>query len=89
MPKVYNKHHGAPPGAIFIGRPGRYGNPYIVGVHGERGRCVKLFEKLLDANPQLHAQIKEELRGKDLVCFCAPRPCHGDILLKIANSPEE
>ena len=23
----------------------------------------------------------EELRGKDLVCWCAPLPCHADILL--------
>lgn len=23
--------------------------------------------------------------GKDLVCFCAPRACHGDVLLREAN----
>ena len=28
----------------------------------------------------------EELRGKNLACFCATdKPCHGDILLKHAN----
>ena len=27
-----------------------------------------------------------ELRGKDLVCYCAPKSCHADILLEIANS---
>jgi len=27
----------------------------------------------------------EELRGKDLVCWCAPLPCHADILLELAN----
>jgi hypothetical protein len=26
-----------------------------------------------------------ELRGKDLVCWCAPKPCHGDVLLRLAN----
>lgn len=26
-----------------------------------------------------------ELRGKDLVCWCAPRQCHADVLLEIAN----
>lgn len=25
------------------------------------------------------------LRGKDLVCWCAPQPCHADILLERAN----
>ncbi|MEM2159611.1 MAG: DUF4326 domain-containing protein [Candidatus Nitrosotenuis sp.] len=27
-----------------------------------------------------------ELRGRDLVCYCAPLECHGDILLAIANA---
>ena len=26
-----------------------------------------------------------ELRGKDLLCWCAPEACHGDLLLKQAN----
>ena len=26
-----------------------------------------------------------ELRGRDLVCWCAPEPCHGDVLLQLAN----
>jgi hypothetical protein len=25
------------------------------------------------------------LRGRDLVCWCAPEPCHGDLLLWLAN----
>lgn len=30
--------------------------------------------------------IKDELRGKDLICFCPINtPCHADILLEIAN----
>ena len=32
----------------------------------------------------LIAQI-HELRGYDLVCWCAPEPCHGDVLLRLAN----
>jgi hypothetical protein len=27
-----------------------------------------------------------ELRGKDLVCWCAPEACHGDVLLRLANA---
>ena len=29
--------------------------------------------------------VRSELAGKDLACWCAPLPCHGDILLKLAN----
>src|SRR5215831_6014372 len=27
-----------------------------------------------------------ELRGKDLACWCSPEPCHGEVLLELANS---
>lgn len=31
----------------------------------------------------------EELRGKDLACWCPlDQPCHADVLLEIANRPE-
>jgi hypothetical protein len=27
-----------------------------------------------------------DLRGKDLLCFCpVPGPCHGDVLIELAN----
>ena len=29
-----------------------------------------------------------ELRGYDLVCWCAPEPCHGDLLLRLANEQD-
>jgi hypothetical protein len=31
----------------------------------------------------------DELRGRDLVCFCAPASCHGDLLLRLANGWRE
>lgn len=41
-----------------------------------------LIEKELDANPD----ALDELRGKDLMCWCKEGdPCHGDILLRFAN----
>jgi hypothetical protein len=26
-----------------------------------------------------------ELRGRDLICWCAPLPCHGDVLLRLVR----
>lgn len=37
--------------------------------------------------PELVAQIRAELRGSTLGCWCAPKSCHGDTLLEIANQP--
>ncbi len=31
----------------------------------------------------------DELRGKDLLCFCTPAACHGDLLLRLANATRE
>jgi hypothetical protein len=34
----------------------------------------------------LHFQIVQELRGKNLACWCKPgTPCHADTLLRLAN----
>jgi hypothetical protein len=31
----------------------------------------------------------DELRGKDLACWCTPLACHGDVLLRLANAAGE
>ena len=86
MPKVHNKYHRtAGPAAVYIGRGSPYGNPYVIGNDGDRDAVCDKFEAMLLDNPQLLARVKTELKGKDLVCFCAPKRCHGDTLLRIAN----
>lgn len=84
-PRVLNKHHGAASaGSVYIGRPSKWGNPYIIGRHGTRAEVVARYRKWLCDNPDLMAALPE-LRGRDLVCFCAPEPCHGDVLKVMAN----
>lgn len=74
MPKVHNKyHHTAGPNAIYIGRGSPYGNPFVIGKDGTRDEVCNKYEALLLSNPQLIAQVKAELRGKDLICFCSPK----------------
>ena len=84
LPKVYNKKYDEiPPGAVYIGRGSKWGNPYVIGYDGDRAEVIEKYQYSLPLNLQEEAMV--ELRGKDLVCFCAPLACHGDILLKIAN----
>jgi len=81
MPKVHNKYaRTAPPDAVYVGRGSPWGNPYRIGVHGNREEVIRLFE--LNTLPTLDL---EPLRGKDLICYCAPKSCHADILLREAN----
>ena len=86
-PKVHNKYKGtAPPDAVYIGRGSPWGNPFVIGEHGNRDEvCVKYEDKVL-ADAAFMRRIKRELAGKHLVCFCKPHRCHGDTLLGIANS---
>lgn len=86
MPRVVHVKDRIP-GAIFIGRPGPYGNPFIIGRHGTRIEVIELYRKLLVRNKELSIRVVKELKGKDLSCFCAPLPCHGDVLLSYANNP--
>lgn len=83
MPKVWNKKDkNCPKNAIYVGRPSKWGNPYKIGIDGTREEVIELYKKWLSNQRYLNL---EELKGKDLVCWCKPLPCHADILLELAN----
>ena len=93
-PKVYNKHHkNAPADAIYIGRPSKWGNPYshlpngtlAEFIVGSRDEAVDGYKVWVRSQPELVAAIKKELKGKSVICWCAPHRCHGDVLIEIAN----
>lgn len=92
MPQVLNFYaigKQIPPGAVYIGR-GRgsnWGNPFSIGEHGNREEVIAKYTEWIHGQPELIARARAELRGKDLVCFCAPRACHGHVLHDIANEP--
>ena len=80
---------------VYIGRGSVWGNPYshregtlAEHVVGTRGEAIQKFEKYLLSNEELMAS-RPELKGKVLGCWCKPKSCHGDILIKYANSPNK
>jgi hypothetical protein len=85
MPAVHNKYKStAPADAVYIGRPTKWGNPFVIGPDGTRQEVVQKYKDYILSNQSLLSQV-HELRGKDLICFCAPQQCHGDILIELAN----
>lgn len=115
-----------PEGAVYVGRPTKWGNPFVVGEYfvnrgpwadcpypnaaparerdavtawgqpyreivapvANRAHAVDLFRSHIayediDWSPE---EIRAELRGRDLVCWCPlDQPCHADVLLRLAN----
>ncbi|MGI9414568.1 MAG: DUF4326 domain-containing protein [Hyphomicrobiales bacterium] len=78
-----------PEGAVYVGRPTRWGNPYRLGKEAEsREQVVDMYREMLDTLPpdELSALL-EPLKGRDLACWCPEgAPCHGDVLLTLANA---
>ncbi len=72
--------------AVYVGRPSVFGNQFVIGRDGSREDVIRKYEQFILSTPWLLAMAKEKLKGKDLICWCAPCACHADVLIKIANS---
>ncbi len=90
-----------PAGAIYVGRPTIWGNPYLVehyniegcgkaeALRHAREMAVRDFWMWFHLRDSAMQAAREELRGKDLACWCPlDQPCHADVLLEVANGPE-
>lgn len=69
---------------IYIGRPSTWGNPYVIGRDGSREEVIRKCRLHVLSRPDLLRALPE-LRGKVLGCWCAPQPCHGDMLACLAD----
>lgn len=76
--------HKKEPHDIYVGRPSKWGNPFIIGRDGNREQVIAKYKKWIITQPNLMAEI-HTLKGKTLACWCAPLPCHADILMELAN----
>lgn len=92
-PRVLNSRHEPDPTRpppVYIGRPSKWGNDHVEGwcstccTNHTRAQAIEMYERDLDANPRLLASLPE-LTGRDLTCWCTPKTCHGDVLLRRAN----
>jgi hypothetical protein len=83
-----------PAGAVVVSRPGRWGNPYtlpkgVPATREMRAKVVSWYRIDLEAGalPYDADDVRAELGGKDLACWCPlDQPCHADVLLEFANA---
>ena len=74
---------------VFIGRPSKWGNPFHLTDFGRDESILRFttwFRERLGTEPGLWLELRE-LRGKTLVCFCTPKPCHGDVMTRMMEYP--
>lgn len=82
-----------PPNAVYVGRTTKWGNPFKIGAPHP------IFRDSMDAEDAAELYVfhlfrsfdleslRNELGGKDLVCWCSlDQPCHADVLLRLANN---
>lgn len=86
-----------PDGAVYVGRPTRWGNditPDMLDVAGRplgRERAIELYRLatlrfLEDGDSRDVYEWVQPLLGRDLACWCPlDQPCHADVLLKLVN----
>lgn len=93
--KVLNFYHlgkTIPEGAVYIGRAmphmglkaSKFANPFKLKEDEPRGSTIQRYKEWLWEQIRCGKITLEdllELESKDLVCFCSPQPCHGDVLI--------
>lgn len=100
---VVNRHHINFQG-YFIGRPSPLGNPYMTPKDGTLDEVIQLYEfwlrgKIGSGDQRVIAALNEILKLEDdspsklkrvfLECFCKPKACHGDVIVKIIKEYRE
>ena len=69
MCKVLNKHNAANVSrAVYVGRGSKWGNPFKIGVDGDRATVVAKHAAWLRTQHHLLRAL-DELKGKDILCF--------------------
>jgi|SRR6185503_14078993 len=85
---VHNLHYEKMvEGDVYIGRAGHgkdgyFGNPYNI---GDRTTVIAHYREYLRQRMIREPEFRDRilaLEGKRLFCFCAPRACHGDVIVE-------
>lgn len=88
MPEVVHCKRAPKGSFVYIGRPSAWGNPFSLRDPKdpeERERVIEQYRTWFHEKIQNDDAFREQvlsLKGRDLGCWCAPRACHGDVILE-------
>lgn len=80
-----------PPSTVSVAYPTKWANPHRPKTRSRAANteACRLYLRDLTAGtlPFTVADVRRDLRGLSLACWCPPDlPCHADILLLVANT---
>lgn len=73
---------------VKVDRSSEWGNPFIMHNERERDKVCAQFEAYARWRLTIEPDWLKPLRGHDLACWCAPKRCHAETLLRLANQQD-
>ncbi len=70
-----------------VDRSTKWGNPFVMGKHGDREQVISMYREHLWKQIQEGEVTVDELAsmaGMNLYCWCAPKPCHANVIEQAA-----
>ncbi len=96
MIRVVNKRDFKGEG-IYIGRPSPLGNPFVIGRDGNRDEVIGKYSDYIRRELERNVKVRDEFNrivelsrkgDVNLVCWCAPKKCHGDVIKSMIEKHE-
>ena len=88
--KLLNKYKDSydPSKVIYIGRGSIWGNPHVIGQHGTRDEVIAqykidMIKRVCRRDPIIIDALKGLEEDSEFLCFCFPKPCHGQVIIDI------
>lgn len=74
--------------AVYCGRPSIFGNPFYMKDESMRNIVCDKYKAWIyeDKQAWLRERMKQELKDKNLICWCSPKRCHCETILEIVNT---
>src|SRR5215472_17177995 len=86
---IANRRNGKVQG-VDVARPSVLGNPFVIGKDGSREQVIEQYRVWLRAQYRQGGEVHRALRklahryiedgALTLVCWCAPKTCHAEVL---------
>lgn len=81
---------------VYCGRPGKgksgeFGNPFVIGTHGDRVQCIAQFRVWFRSDAaeaiRMRHLVQQRISKTDILgCFCTPLICHADVIAEYVNN---